>query len=294
MEQNSNQNINPARVAVSSPYIATVEPAGNSLNNTFSSLSRSMTPQMLMILLGGAGVIIFLSIFGGKSGGAKGKLAKGYFGGNSEKAGARKVALKQMAKRKKNSVAVWIGTPTSTLLGKKPIYIPDAQRGMAVIGAPGTGKTVSVIDQALISVIEQGFPVILWDFKYPTQTSRIAAYAVKHGYDIRVFAPGYPESEVCNPLEFLRDDTDSLMARQFAEVMNKNFKKGGEQSEDGFFGPAGDQVTEALMMLAKGTKYADIMMCQALATRTDLANQIIANKDKLNPWIIASFGQFNL
>ena len=93
-------------------------------------------------------------------------------------------------------------------------------------------------------------------------------------------------------LEYILDKEHSLSVRfRSNATRRRNFKKGGEQSEDGFFGPAGDQVTEALMMLAKGTKYADIMMCQALATRTDLANQIIQNKDKLNPWIIASFGQ---
>ena len=86
MELNSTQNINSSMVAVTFPYIA-VEPTGNSpssLNsNIFSSLSRSMTPQMLMILIGAAGAFILLTILGGKSGGAKGKLAKGYFGGNS-------------------------------------------------------------------------------------------------------------------------------------------------------------------------------------------------------------------
>jgi type IV secretory pathway TraG/TraD family ATPase VirD4 len=119
----------------------------------------------------------------------------------------------------------------------------------------------------------------------------LTAYAVKNGYELHIFAPGYPESEVCNPLEFLKDDTDSMMARQFAEVMNQNFKRSGQTSEDGFFGPAGDQVTEAIMMLARGTEYPDLMMCQALASRTDLAHQIIKQKEQLNPWVLASFGQ---
>ena len=129
------------------------------------------------------------------------------------------------------------------------------------------------------------------NFKYPTQTSRLAAYAVKQGYDLHIFAPGYPESEVCNPLEFLKDAADSMMARQFAEVMNQNFKRSEQAAQDGFFGPAGDQVTEAIMMLARGTDFPDLMMCQALASRTDLAHQIIKQKDKLNPWVLASFGQ---
>jgi type IV secretory pathway TraG/TraD family ATPase VirD4 len=236
------------------------------------------------------GLVGLLALFG-RDGGKKGKLAKGYFGGHSERSAAKRVALKQMREGKKNAVSVWVGTPTKNPLEKSPLYFPDAQRGMAVLGAPGTGKTVSVIDQVVISVIEQGFPAILWDFKFPTQTSRLAAYAVKHGYELHIFAPGYPESEVCNPLEFLKDDADSMMARQFAEVMNQNFKRSGQTSEDGFFGPAGDQVTEAIMMLARGTEYPDLMMCQAIASRTDLAHQIVRHKNKLNPWVLASFGQ---
>lgn len=82
-----------------------------------------------------------------------------------------------------------------------------------------------------------------------------------------------------------------MMARQFAEVMNQNFKRSEQAAQDGFFGPAGDQVTEAIMMLARGTDFPDLMMCQALASRTDLAHQIIKQKDKLNPWVLASFGQ---
>ncbi len=270
-------------------YIA-VKSENDSFARTFENISRSISPQQGMMLLGCLGLIGLMALVGG-TGGKKGKLAKGYFGGRSEKGAAKRVALKQMRERKKNAVSVWMGTPSQNPLDQQPIYLPDAQRGTAVLGAPGTGKTVSAIDQVAISVIEQGFPALLWDFKFPTQTARIAAYAVKQGYDLHIFAPGYRESEVCNPLEFLNDATDSMMARQFAEVMNQNFKRTGQTSEDGFFGPAGDQVTEAIMMLARGTKYADLMMCQALASRTDLAHQIIKQKDKLNPWVLASFGQ---
>ena len=46
------------------------------------------------------------------------------------------------------------------------------------------------------------------------------------------------------------------------------------------------------MMLARGgTDYPDLMMCQALTSRTDLAHQIMKQKEKLNPWVLASFGQ---
>jgi type IV secretory pathway TraG/TraD family ATPase VirD4 len=70
------------------------------------------------------------------------------------------------------------------------------------MGGPGSGKTFSVIDQALLSAIDQGFPVLLYDFKYPTQSKRIAGYAKSKGYKVNIFAPGYRESEICNPIDF--------------------------------------------------------------------------------------------
>jgi type IV secretory pathway TraG/TraD family ATPase VirD4 len=211
----------------------------------------------------------------------KAKLFKGRFGDNAKKGAAKRKALKQINSPSKNAVTVWLGTPSQNPLGQKPLYFPDAQKGIAVLGDLGKGKTVSVIDQIAISVFEQGFPAILWDFKYPTQTSCLAAYAAKCGYDVRVFAPGFLESEVCNPLDFLSDETDSLMARQLAEVMNSNFKRIGYATEDGFFGAVGDKVTEGLLMLAKGSKYPELMMAQILVSRTDLAKKLIAQKTKL-------------
>jgi hypothetical protein len=61
-----------------------------------------------------------------------------------------------------------------------------------------------------------------------------------------VLAPGFPESEVCNPIDFLRSESDAEMARQIAAVLNKNFRLMTQSSEDGFFAAADNQLTEAL------------------------------------------------
>ena len=98
----------------------------------------------------------------------------------------------------------------------RTIWLPDANRGIAVLGGTGSGKTYGVIDPAIRSAIDQGFPIILYDYKYAEQSSRIAGIAADAGYKVSIFAPSFPESGICNPLDFIRDATDVDMARQVA------------------------------------------------------------------------------
>ena len=243
-----------------------------------------------------AGCLLGIVAFSILSGGKKGKLATSYFGGGKETAKAKKKAIKQVASPKCDSATLYIGrhkfknkrTKGDSVSGGTPLYIPDVQRGTAVIGAPGSGKSFSAINPMIYSAIDQGFPIVLYDFKYPTQ-AKVASYAKKMGYEVHVFAPGFPESEVCNPLDFLRDATDAETARQLATVINKNFKMMASSNEDAFFGPAGDQLTEAILMLTKETQYADIMTAAAILSSDRMVERLMAAN--LNPWIKISFGQ---
>jgi type IV secretory pathway TraG/TraD family ATPase VirD4 len=216
------------------------------------------------------------------------KQANARFGGTREKSVAKSRAISQIKQKKRNSVALYVGTNSPTL------YLPDMQRGIAICGGPGSGKTFSIIDPVLRSAVEQGFPIILYDFKYPTQSARIVAIAVKAGYKVNVFAPGFPESDICNPLDFLRSPTDAETARQMAEVLNKNFTLQTQSSEDPFFTQAGDQLTEATFLLAKNIpEYQDILTCQALLSLEKFPDRLryAEATQKLNPWVLASFGQ---
>ncbi|MEI2579868.1 type IV secretory system conjugative DNA transfer family protein [Scytonema sp. PRP1] len=243
-----------------------------------------------------AGLLLGIAALSMFSGGKKGKLATSYFGGGKETAKAKKKALKQIASPKCDSATLYIGrhkfknkrTKGENGSGGTPLYITDVQRGTAVIGAPGSGKSFSAINPMIYSAIDQGFPIVLYDFKYPTQ-AKVASYAKKMGYEVHVFAPGFPESEVCNPLDFLRDATDAETARQLATVINKNFKMMASSNEDAFFGPAGDQLTEAILMLTKQTQYADIMTAAAILSSERMVERLMAAN--LNPWIKISFGQ---
>ena len=265
-------------------------------SDQISSILKS--PENLML---GAGVLAFiaLSIAGSRT--KKGKLATGSFGGAKEKRHARKIAVKQMKEKKRNSVALYIGKPRDIVVSsgdRQTLFLPNAQEGIAVCGGPGKGKTYSVINPCVRSAIDQGYPVILYDFKYPSQngicdgssqTEQIVGYADKHGYQINFFTPGFKESDVCNPLDFLRSPSDAETARQLGTVMNRNFRLLAQDKEDPFFGPAGDQLCEAVFMLAKSSPYPDVMMCQAILSMDKLVERL--SNAELDYFIKASFGQ---
>ncbi|WP_026087666.1 type IV secretory system conjugative DNA transfer family protein, partial [Chlorogloeopsis fritschii] len=263
-----------------------------SSNQDFSKYTDKLISPQGLVLAGGIGLLLLLQLF---SNGKKGKLATSYWGGAKETAQAKKKALKQITSPKYDSASLYIGVhrykgqkpPKGS--GGVPVYVPDVQRGTAVIGAPGSGKSFSAINPMIYSAIDQGFGIIIYDFKYPSQ-AKIASYAKSKGYDVHIFAPGFPESEVCNPIDFLRDSSDAETARQLATVINKNFRLLGNASEDAFFGPAGDQLTQAILMLTKEFgEYADIMTAAAILSSEKMVERLMAAS--LNPWIRIAFGQ---
>lgn len=243
------------------------------------------TPNGLTVL-SLLGAYILMGVFFGDSN--KKKIATSYWGGAKETATAQKKAILQIANPQCDSAALYIGKHQEKG-GGATFYIPDVQRGTAVIGAPGSGKTFSAINPMIYSAIDQEFPCIVYDFKYPSQ-AKVAAYAKYKGYDVHIFAPGFPESEVCNPLDFLRDSSDAESSRQISTVINKNFRLLGNSTEDGFFGPSGDQLTQAILMLAKEFgQFADVMTCAAILSSEQMVKRLMAAS--LNPWVKIAFGQ---
>jgi type IV secretory pathway TraG/TraD family ATPase VirD4 len=276
----------------------------------------AMSPMGLFI----GAIVIFLVIARLFNGGADkaGKVATGYWGGPKEKSKAAKKAKNQIKSPKRNSVALYVGTPKfmsdrleqdwiqkglvkpksqwekvtgSGMSSDSTLYLPDVQRGTSVAGAAGSGKTFSVIDPLIRSALDQGFPMVLYDFKYPAQTKRAAAYAMKRGYNVRVFAPGFPESETCNPLDFIRDEEDAVAAGQLAQVINKNFDSGGKGG-DKFFEEAGDSLVEGILLVTKavgrmaGPQYCDLMMSQAILSMPQMVDRLeYASRDgRLSVW----------
>ena len=165
--------------------VKTVETQIPSNINNFELSRLPFSPSILMLigLLTLYGVLAIL-----QDRGSGDKLASGRFAGAKERRHAQEKAIEQMVMRKHNAVAFYIGTPTSRD-DRRPLYFPDAQRSSIILGGPGSGKTFSFIDPALRSALEQGFPTMLYDFKYPSQ-AKIASYAMSLGYEVQIFAPG--------------------------------------------------------------------------------------------------------
>jgi type IV secretory pathway TraG/TraD family ATPase VirD4 len=241
-----------------------------------------------------------------------GRMASAHWAGKREKMAARKVAIRQINERKRDGLTTWINTPLILPLKKaqerngkvvkrynitpqaNTIFIPDGQRGTTVCGAPGSGKTFSVIDPMVRSVIDQGFPICLYDFKFPGGQAEIhAAYAKSKGYDVRIFAPGFEGTESCNLLDFLKSADDSETAGQIAKVLNSNFSlNGGKGSEDPFFQLSGDQLIKAVLQLAKLSEYPDLLTCQKILALdpSDLIDRVKAAD--ISPWVKVSWDQF--
>ena len=266
------------------------------------------TPQGLLFLT--VGLPAAWWVF--KDDSRSGKLASARWGGNTEKKAARRVAIRQINERKRNGLTTWINAPVIKPVQKpqldpnrrvrrfhvrpkaSTLFIPDGQRGTAVCGAPGSGKTFSVIDPMVRSVIEQGFPLALYDFKFPGgQAEAHTEYARRHGYQVHVFAPGFAGSEVCNLLDFLDSADDAETAGQIAKVLNKNFSlNGGRGSDDPFFQMSGDQLIKAVLQLAKATDYPDFLTCQKILAldSSSLIDRVKAAN--ISPWVRTSWDQF--
>ncbi|MEA5512399.1 TraM recognition domain-containing protein [Crocosphaera sp. UHCC 0190] len=294
-------------------YLIKIEPSTEP-SFSLTSLPSGITPQMgmMILLLGG---VALLSMGGQK----KGKLATSYWGGKAEETAAKNKAIKQIKQPERNSAALYIGTPqivqdklesewlkqglklSSKPPAKQTYWFPDAQRGCSVVGGAGSGKTVSVLDRFMQSSFDQGFPTIIYDFKYPAQTKRAFAYALKRHYGARIFAPGYPESDTCNILDFLKDEEDAVAAGQLAQVITKNTDlSGGKGGGDKFFEEAGASLTQGVFLLTKATanqagkpEMCDLMLASAILSLPSLGKrlELARSENKFNVWTMRPLDQ---
>jgi type IV secretion system protein VirD4 len=286
--------------------IATKTAHSSSNNSAFSEITKYLTsPEVAPAL----GFLLVLIIFTNLLGKGKGKISSGRFVGKGEKLQATSLALQQIGKDRCQPCTLWSGTPSywlgkkykgvsswiQTLLNSPPTtYFPHAERGMLVIGAPGSGKTFSVIDRAIESAFRQGFSTIIYD-KKGDQMQLHVPLALRYGYDVQVFAPGEPYSGVINPLDFLKDPQDSTMAGEIGRIVMQN-SSSSDRKGDEFFRSAGEMLAKGLVQLAKSSRYPDLAMVYAFIQLPNFVERIeyaVRRDDSLQMdyWIAASFSQ---
>lgn len=270
---------------------------------------------------------ILLIFFLAKSGVKKGQLATAAWGGKRQKEKAKRKALQQIFNLKRNSTALYVNAPAKVKVelikrwavagipvqprfewfqSTETLYFPDMQRGLLCIGAAGSGKTFTFLDPLIRSALDQGGinslapSVVVYDFKYPTQTARIVAYALKRGMTVKVFAPGFPESETVNLLDFLQDSEDATVAGQLATTLVRNTDvTQGKGNSNSFFEDAGTGLIQGVFQLAKavgeikGEEYADLMTAYSILSLPDLGKRLRAAKERkqFKVWTMASLDQ---
>ncbi|MDZ4877782.1 MAG: hypothetical protein CLLPBCKN_007217 [Chroococcidiopsis cubana SAG 39.79] len=287
----------------------------NPYSNAFAPL---MHPDMgwRWMLIGG--IMLFLALSNQFSS-RKGKLTTGRWAGANEKRAALDRAIVQLRERQKDRVTLYIGTPkyrikfapiptdatrkerwvrqlaTWALVARARIFtlsgftcsylVPDAQRGIVVLGSPGTGKTGSAIDPMIRSAIDESMSMLIYDVK-GDHMRRHVAYAIEAGYEVYIFAPGFPYSGTINPLDFLQDGGDSASANEIATIINRNSKLASSKGQDDFFGPQGDQLLETVLMLAKASPYPDMLTAWKILSLPKLAKrlQLASGEHNLDLW----------
>jgi type IV secretory pathway TraG/TraD family ATPase VirD4 len=282
--------------------------ASSSLNsNLWTTLSYTLggrTGWMLLLLLG---LLLGLKIISPKR---KGLLTAAQWATTGAKLNAIRLAQKQLKSTKVNDVCLWIGSAPNwqlqgimpsllTVTGKPPtVYVPQANRSVAVVGKPNSGKTFSALNPMIVSAIEQGMSVVLYEYKADEQglggqMAYLATLAVRYGYKLNIFAPGKPYTCIINPLDFMENCEDDTTAAVLAEVFHANLTGGGKKGDE-FFGSAGKRLIQALFQFAKSTKYPDLAMAFNVLSLPKLVERLdyAAKQNKLPYFVRVSFSQF--
>ena len=271
---------------------------------------RTMTQPDILILMG---VCLGLYIFSNSTG-SKSQRTNAFFAEKITIYNLSRQAVKQLKQRKVDRVCLYSGSFKNWqinpvvlwvyvfILGRPPsLFVPTANPGVEIIGAPGMGKTLSIIDRLVVSAIEQKFPILLYDYKGSEyggkggQIPVIGGCAARHGYKLRIFAPGRDYTCTINLLGFLRDCRDIAMAEAIAEILHESIKEETGKS-DNFFGPAGRRLLYSSFLFAKNTQYPDLAMAFAVLQLPELGKRLRYARKKSNPaltiWNYITFSQY--
>ncbi|WP_373545647.1 type IV secretory system conjugative DNA transfer family protein [Chamaesiphon sp.] len=277
-----------------------------------------------LVMTGGLGLVILgVSIYQSRNG-KTGKTATARWANAGEISNCNKLAKAAIAKPKFNKAAYFItepigGAPAALDKLNARVMFPQINRGVLFVGGAGAGKTANFGDPAVMSAIVQGYAIVLYDFKFGEggQAETVIPLAIKHGYQVRILAPGKRCSQVFNILDLigkglekfghledaierikailLEDSKDAAGCREIVAIISDNTGE-SDAKKDNFFDPASVSVLSGAFAAAKWVaseladpSLANILMVNQILSLPNLTKRLIANKAKIPAWIFGGF-----
>ena len=236
----------------------------NQVQSQPSPLDPLIAPLLTPTGIGFTALLVFLLIAKNFQGGQKNILADGRFAKGGEIRRGEKLGRKQIIQK----------IPHKAALKLDRLVLPDLQPAVAVVGRSRGGKTRSFIDPGIKSAIDQGWTNFVLDVK-GNLMAKHAAYAYSRGYEVYIYAPGFPYSDGLNFLEFMHDASDAKKAEEIATVLEANFGEPGAK-KDNFFSPQGVALLKLVFMLAKSSPFADLLSAWKFLSLPNLAGRLDA------------------
>lgn len=209
--------------------------------------------------------------------------------GKGDKLGRARLATKAEVKKSRNDaikainkpyeMTMWCGTPSNFCkfddgtirIDPHPdtVVFRHANEHMMVYGGTGAGKSRWLLDQWARSGILQGLAGIWIDLKgdeKPSPTSKLAGYALEHGYEIFTISPGAIDSDCLNLVELLESTRDLLTASELGIAISENGLADGDKPSD--WTQSGGQFIAAGILYARALEQgADIATVQKFLGR---------------------------
>jgi type IV secretion system protein VirD4 len=277
-----------------------IQPQPQQPIDIFNSLKSIDPSTALFIVLVGLSVFL-IALEQNLNGAKRGKTADARWANRGDLARCGRVGRKAIKSPRFNKASYYISQPIGApppapnKIGRNTLFFPSINRSVIVFGAPGAGKTANFINPALMSAIRQGFPIVLWDYKFfnEGQAEKLIPFALENGYKIRVLVPGSSMSLTFNILDRIKDHEDVAMAREIVKSIRRNLGV-KDAKKDAFFDGGGERILVGALLLAKwvakvnnDNSSANILFVNQFLAMSNLSKRLEAHQDKIPVWILS-------
>jgi type IV secretory pathway TraG/TraD family ATPase VirD4 len=249
---------------------------------------QNLSPPPWLVVAAMGGIALYLTFFTKPK---KNDIGRARFATDAEVKQSQRVALGEINgkreppyfKRIRRGRTLWVGMPKraraspSSKITMKPepntFLLPNASEHLLVLGTTGSGKTRFFLNRLGFCAAQIDLPIIAVDLKWSEEkydrneiapTSEVAGFALEQGYEIFTIAPFFPDSNCINPIDLIRNRTDSATANQIADSYVFN----SESGEGNIWSATGSKTLAASMLIAKSLKEGkNLAMVQKILAR---------------------------